>query len=279
MFTNYIDEISFGESFRLNHLKLFSYLLEIKVRLKERKRHRNLYNHSDTYILLSDKFRKTFFDVTGLNNGEKLISIPNPLVEIDIQDVREREKTIIFVGRIDYSHKRVDRLLEIFGKTNGVKDGWKLLIIGDGPYRKELESRVHKEKLEGISFEGFQVDVTNYYNTASIICLTSNVEGWGMVLTEAMQYGVIPLSFNSYESIYDIIDHDVNGFIIPSFNLDDYSNKLKLLMNNKCLREKFSENAKVKATNFYTNKIVSQWNILLNKPSGSYSDKNDIDRF
>ena len=44
-----------------------------------------------------------------------------------------------------------------------------------------------------------------YYNEASIFMMTSSFEGWGLTLTEAQQYGCVPLAFHSFASLTDII--------------------------------------------------------------------------
>lgn len=59
--------------------------------------------------------------------------------------------------------------------------------------------------MERVVFTGWQ-DPESFYRDASILCLTSDFEGWGMVLTEAMTFGAVPVAFNSYAAITDIID-------------------------------------------------------------------------
>ena len=44
--------------------------------------------------------------------------------------------------------------------------------------------------------------------------MTSSFEGWGLTLTEAQQYGCVPLAFHSFASLTDIITDKVNGFAI-----------------------------------------------------------------
>ena len=60
--------------------------------------------------------------------------------------------------------------------------------------------------------------------------MTSGFEGWPMVLMEAMPMGVVPIAFNSFESLQDIISHKENGIIIPNNDMDKYVAGLKWLM-------------------------------------------------
>ena len=45
--------------------------------------------------------------------------------------------------------------------------------------------------------------------------LTSDLEGFGLVIIESMSYGVVPVVYGSYEAVFDIIRNDVSGFITP----------------------------------------------------------------
>lgn len=57
--------------------------------------------------------------------------------------------------------------------------------------------------------------------------MTSNYEGFSMVLIEAMQYGCVPFVFNSFASLPDIIDDKVNGYVITPFDEGEYVQKIK----------------------------------------------------
>lgn len=71
-----------------------------------------------------------------------------------------------------------------------------------------------------------------YYKESSIFCLTSNHEGWGLVLTEAMQFGCVPIAFDSFESIHEIIEDGKNGFLVKPFDMDKYADKVLRLADN-----------------------------------------------
>ena len=73
--------------------------------------------------------------------------------------------------------------------------------------------------------------------------MTSKYEGWPMVLMEGQQMGVIPISYNSFESITDIITNEYNGIIIPNNNIKVFIKQLKSLMDNPTKREQMATNA------------------------------------
>jgi len=263
MYSNYLKENNFNFNWKFNLEKLLYPVSVAKCRMKERKRHRFLLKYSDYYILLSELFVKNFEDITGIKNSKKIVSIPNPLPETNDFKVLNKQKIILYVGRLDKNQKRVDRLIRIFEKLYINFPDWYLYIIGDGAYREEIEEYVKNKKIDRVIFEGFQLDVSSYYIKASIICLTSNVEGWGLVLSEAMQYGVIPFSFDSFVSVHDLIKNEKTGFIIPSFNEDEYVRKLSCLMNDPENRLQIAKNATLSSQRFNGNKVLLHWQKLI----------------
>jgi glycosyltransferase involved in cell wall biosynthesis len=89
--------------------------------------------------------------------------------------------------------------------------------------------------------------------------MTSDYEGFGMVLIEAMQFGVVPISFFNWSSLQDIIIHDKTGILVKSDNLNDYINKLLELMGNAKLRMTLSTNAAEHAKKFDIEIVGPKW--------------------
>lgn len=112
--------------------------------------------------------------------------------------------------------------------------------------------------LPRINLVGYK-DPLEYQKSASIAILTSSYEGWGMVLTEAMQCGAVPVAFNSFESIGDIIDDGENGFLVKPFSTNQFVEKLRLLMSNEDLRLKMSNRATETVESFNVSRIVDKW--------------------
>ena len=76
---------------------------------------------------------------------------------------------------------------------------------------------------------GLQIQ-QNTIKRAPILCMTSNYEGFPMVLVEAMQYGCVPFAFDSFPSLYDIINDGINGVIVPAFDEDSYAKKSHVIL-------------------------------------------------
>lgn len=194
-----------------------------------RNKYIELYSRSDAVILLSELFKKNFIRYSGIKDTSKLYAVPNPNTYLGYTgNTQAKEDLIIFVGRLDFQ-KRVDRLLKIWESASREHKSWKLKIIGDGDHADFYKTYAKKLNLRNIEFVG-HADPTEYYKKAKILCMTSTHEGFGMVITEALQFNVIPMLYNSYESCNDIIEDNKNGILITPFSIYEYVSRLIGLM-------------------------------------------------
>lgn len=95
--------------------------------------------------------------------------------------------------------------------------------------------------------------------------MTSNYEGFGMVLTEAMAFGCVPLAFDSFPSLRDIVDEGRDGFIIPPFDIDTYAEQCAFLMENENIRSVMAAAAGKKSGKFQIEGIVDRWEALFSE--------------
>lgn len=195
----------------------------------ERRRFRFIYEQADALILLSDRFKKDFYRVTGLKEAPKLRAVSNPLLIVPDYPLPEKQNEVLYVGRLPWQHKRVDRLLRAWHLVEKEFPGWKLTIVGEGAAQKRYEELANELGLSRVSFEGKQ-DPTLYYAHARIFCMTSTFEGFGLVLTEAQAAGCVPVVFESYASVRDIIDDGANGCLVKPFDIKAYAETLSRLM-------------------------------------------------
>lgn len=227
---------------------------------------RYVYNNSDLYMVLSPSFVEKFKSFTKISKVDKLLVLTNP-VTIDSNDFQysktNKQKEIIYMGRIDYNQKRVYRVIDVWEKLEDKYPNWKLTIVGDGTERKQLEQQVKELNLKHIQFEGFQPPKA-YYERASILILTSEYEGFPLVLAECMSFGVIPVVYGSYSAVYDIIKHKINGMIVQpqngKFNKIEMVKQLSFLMNNDSLLDKMAKKAmQTSSENYSIETIYQSW--------------------
>lgn len=234
-----------------------------KIAKENRQKLLEAYHGSDNVMLLSENYISCFEKAVGIKDVEnKLVAINNPSVLLE-QVIREKEKRVLWCGRVEFGMKRVDRMMRIWKRVSQKFPDWQLDIIGSGDI-EFFRNLARKNAIERINIVGF-ANSQEYYDKAAILCMTSSTEGWGMVLVEAQTNGVIPITYNSYASATDIIDDGENGFLVETFDEDEYVEKLMLLMGDEELRFRMAESAMVSVRKFDSKKIAQQWIDLFEK--------------
>ena len=227
----------------------------------KRKRFSFIYEHSDAVVVLSPSYIEDYVKVACLSDLEKLYSFPNPVSFSMKKCVNEqnKEKEILFVGRLSYSEKRVDRLLAAWRLIHLRHPDWRLSIVGDGPDRARLESLVRKWNLQRVTFWGYQSPLP-FYQKASIFCLASTHEGLPMVLIEAMQNQTVPIAFDSFGAAHDMIQSGRNGILVSPFNIKVYALAMEELIRNAASRVQMGKQAYMDVVERYDrSKIVERW--------------------
>lgn len=230
-----------------------------------------VYVHSDKYILLSQSFVSSFKRFAYLTKNDKVQVLPNPITISSsdfIFNFSQKRKEVLYVGRIDENQKRIHRIIDTWALLEASFPDWKLTIVGDGAEKRNLVEKVIKLKLNNVVFEGFQ-DPSLYYKRASILMLTSEYEGFGLVVVEAMSFGVTPVVYGSYSAVYDIISDEVDGLILP-YNKRGYdaklaAEKMKRLMSDADYRNKLAQAAIITSKRYSMESIVDSWNKLFAK--------------
>ena len=223
------------------------------------------YRHSDRFAVLSPSFISNFRLFTKISNTNKLVVQTNPVTvnsEGYEYDFEHKQKEIIYVGRIDYTQKRVHRVIETWAHLEHRFQNWRLTVVGDGEERENMERTVADLELQHVSFEGFQAPKP-YYERASILLLTSEFEGFPLVLAECMSFGVVPVVYGSYSAVYDIIEDGKDGLVLPydkfGFRAEQMAERLAILMRDEDKRRNMAMTAIQKSKNYSLDMIYQQW--------------------
>src|SRR3989344_1476776 len=164
--SNWAQEVPIWKFFNPYYL-----LKSLKVNL-----HKSLIKKTSSDILFASNFMKSKFSKIFKKN--KLIK-QNYGIQIP-KEKTNYKKTILFAGRL----VKEKGLHTIINSLNKVKD-YEFLILGEGPQKKELES-----KYKNVKFLGFQ-NPEKYYKNSSILVMPSIwEEPFGLSVTEAMSYGL-----------------------------------------------------------------------------------------
>ena len=231
-------------------------------KIKYGKLYREQFLLSDRIVLLSDKYRDEVGYFTGWHDFSKYTAIPNPLTLDRPGSINTNKKKAVLNVALLNHQKRHDLLLDVWKRVEEKRPDWSLQIVGDGPLRAKLSEQAKSLKLQRMEFLGFQ-QPQPFYDEASIFCLTSGYEGFGLVLVEAMAYGCVPIAFDSWELASDIIDHEVNGLLVRPFDVDAYAEKLIALMDDRQAREEMAWKAEEKSHSFDIDRISVLWIHLL----------------
>lgn len=229
-----------------------------------------IYRHSDLFLVLSPSYIEEFKRFTGVSDGRYLQVLTNPItVEHDGYEYafNEKQKEIIYVGRLDFVQKRVYRVIDTWNYLEERFPDWHLTIVGDGEDRENLENHVKYLGLKRVSFEGFQKPI-DYYKRASILLLTSDFEGFPLVLAECMSLGVIPAVYDSYSAVCDIIDDDKDGIVLPyhkqGYDANEAAGMIANIMKDDGKREQMALAAIKKSKEYSVEKIYREWESVFN---------------
>jgi len=274
----WLDDLNARHSRERKHAIFDEALFAIRVwrhRRRQIRRMRLNYKISDKIVLLSEGFRAGHEAFLKKEQGvDKIVAISNPASfprsEVDFS---KKKRELLFVGRMENGQKRVDLLLKIWAKLEARFPDWSLRLVGDGndlPANKKLAENLG---LRRAFFEGFQ-NPENYYREASIFCMTSAYEGFGMVLVESAAFGCVPVAFDSFAAVRDIISDGENGVLVPAFDLDAYAEKLAQLMSDDALRERLAQTALSQIPEkFSAQKIAQKWLDLFDSCKGNANPK------
>lgn len=256
----------------LIELRMAKILMLSLYRIKYEAHVRELCSRSDHVVVLSEKFKPELNFFLHGATFPNVVAIPNPNSFSGCVGDLTKKKELLYVGRIDFSQKRVDLLLRIWAMLAKDFPEWSLKILGDGPDMPVARELAAKLDLTNVDFLGFR-DPCQYYRSASIFCMTSTFEGFPMALVEASNFGCVPVAFNSFAAVSDVIDDGENGVLVPPFDLSAYARTLASLMRDDCSRIRFALSTQKKSDRFSIEVITKLWYDLLKSPCCTVDEK------
>ncbi len=166
-----------------------------------------VFNKYDRYVVLT---HEDFQD--NWNSNPKVIVIPNPNTLVVSGFSSLDNKVVFSAGRL-VEGKNFKSLINIWKSVNESYPDWKLEIYGDGPMRYSLQKQIEDLGLnESVTLCGFTTDIESKMLKSSIFAFTSTLEGFGLVLLEAMSCGLPVVSYACPCGPKDIIEQGISGF-------------------------------------------------------------------
>lgn len=245
-------------------------LLKLPRNLRWNKVYRQTYNESDRVILLSEGYAEKYKEIAGINDKSKFIAIAN-IFDSERRDIakniRKKEKRVLILSRMDEIQKRISLALMIWKKIMAEEDldDWHLDIVGTGHDTGIMKRLAKKLKLKNVTFHGWQKREP-FLERSAILMMTSEYEGLPLSILEAQAYGCVPIAFDSYSSIRDVVSHGKDGILIENFgDTDSFAAELAKLMRNENKRLEMAENGISNTDKFSSERIIGKWNELLNE--------------
>lgn len=225
-------------------------------------------NNLDALVLVSDSLRNFYKKKMKEKNIKcKCVFIPNMLDYIPKKTSKLTEKRIISVGRFSKEKGYVD-LIEVFKEFHDKCPDWHLDLIGDGSEKNKIVDRIYQYNLtDNVTVHGYlkRKEINELLEKSSLYIMTSYTESFGIVLIEAMAYGIPCLAFTSAEGANDLIKNGENGYLIENRSFSDMANKMEELAQDKKNISLLGKNAREFSLNYSSDIVKKEWLNLLKR--------------
>lgn len=196
------------------------------------------------------------------------VVIPNCVsvnfIESDILLEKLPYNYCIAAGRL-VKMKQFDKLIETYCKSVLPSHGIHLVIVGDGEEETALKNQIQSSGMtEFIHLLGFQSQPLFYIKNAQFLVLTSEYEGFPMVILEALQAGTPAVSFDCETGPNEMIINEHSGLLVENQNFDELAIAINKMTTDQNLYDFCKENAKSSVAKFSPEVIREKWLDLLN---------------
>ncbi len=223
-------------------------------------------NSANAVVALTEDMKKEIKknfknEILVLPNGvdlEKFKGFSKEIVH-DKLKIPIEEKVILFVGELK-KVKGLEYLIEAFKKINQRFVNSKLLLVGGGLEKENLENIVKKNNLQNkIIFVGriANQEVCEYMIGSDVFVLPSLSEGFPLVILEAMASG-LPIVATKVRGLSEILKDNKNGFLVDPKNSEDLFQRILILLENDQLRKEISNLNKNQAKEYSWEKITKE---------------------
>lgn len=204
---------------------------------------------ADVVRTVSNRLRQRLINASRVNS-EKIVVVPVYVAgrkNTEDKNYEPKDKVVLLtVARlvpVKNIAMQLQALADLF-KENLPAELW---IVGDGPEKNNLADKCKELGIaQQVKFWGWQNDTEKFYNQADIFLLTSDSEGWPLVIVEAAQYG-LPVIMTDVGSAGELIVDNISGLVIPVDDAVALTAAIKKLTADQSLRQKLGVAAQQKA--------------------------------
>lgn len=216
--------------------------------------------YSDAIVTLTKEDLNYYKANKKINGLAEYIHNPTPFPNALKCDIHSHK--VITVGRLTYQ-KGYDMLLQAWKQVETKCNNWSLNIYGVGEDEEKLKKQAQDLNLKHVFFGGAVKNIAKKYEESSIYVSSSRFEGLPMCMIEAASFCLPIVGFNCKTGPSEIVENNVNGFLIDNFDIDKLSEKLIELILDEKKRISFSK--KTTISKFSLSEIMKKWEMLLNE--------------
>lgn len=203
--------------------------------------------------------------VSDWGDGSNIRVIPNPLSQIPEQLSDLKILRAICVGSLSHN-KGYDLLIKALSQVCQDFPEWQIDVYGRGEilaYQSLADAHGLQTRLK---FCGATQHIEQEYQQASCLILPSRSEGFGMVLIEAMSYGVPCVAFDCPNGPRHIIQHEVTGLLAKNGDIHDLAKQIKTMFLDQEARELMGQRAQsTVVNNYHMDRLGLLWQQLFNE--------------
>lgn len=223
---------------------------------------RNVYN-----IAVSKGIKELLLDANEIKNSRVIYNPFPKFQDLPIDPKLEffmGKSYILSYGRLVDSVKDYSFLLDAYEASKLYQHPVSLVIMGDGPDLSFLKDKANSsEGKDHIFFISAQKNPKNMIENAKFVTLTSKFEGFPMVIIESLSLGCPIVSLDIQTGPNEVIQNNYNGILIKDRDIQDFSQAMLQMINDKDLRELCAENARKSVAHLTMETIKEQWHEIL----------------
>ncbi|VXC30598.1 conserved hypothetical protein [Flavobacterium sp. 9AF] len=248
------------------HIDLFKFHYSLS-NFKNPKQELSLYNQMNTLVFVSNESANQFDKLYQVNAEKKiiynLIDKATILKGIDV-NVKKNDSQlikIVAVGRLEIQ-KRFDRLINVAKLLKEQGLIFQISIIGEGSLREQLQNQIQENNVaDNVNLIGFVKSPYNIINENDILVVTSEAEGFSLVVAEALCLGKAVVSTATAGPV-ELLENGKYG-IVCDHNVESISNAVKSLIIDKNLLIKYQELALQRSAIFDVKKSIQEFESII----------------
>ncbi|UDM51827.1 glycosyltransferase family 4 protein [Cupriavidus sp. MP-37] len=213
-------------------------------------------------VVLTERDRQRWLQ--ALRPRSDIVCLPNPLpFPMPAAPAPRASKTVLAMGRL-VPAKGFDVLLRAWQTVAAEEPEWQLVIHGEGEERTRLMALVRELGLQGsASLAGVCHDPLQTYGQASVFCLSSRYEGFGLVLIEAMAFGLPIVSTDCETGPRELLDPARDALVVATDDANALAQALLAVIRQPELAATLGANGRQKASQFALERLAQRWDALV----------------